>query len=42
MSERAFAAAIRPKSYGESTTGVKKSSVETIVSASGSVASPRR
>ena len=35
-SERAFAAAIRPKSKGDSTTGVKKSSVERIVSASGS------
>jgi len=42
MSERAFAAAIRPKSKGDSTTGVKKSSVERIVSASGSPLLPRR
>jgi hypothetical protein len=42
MSDRALAAAIRPKSKGESTTGVKKSIVETIVSASRSAASPRR
>jgi hypothetical protein len=30
MSESAFVAAIRPKSYGSSTTGVKKSTVWTI------------
>jgi len=41
-SERALAAAIRPKSNGDSTIGVKKSSVARIVSASGSPASPRR
>jgi len=42
MSESALAAAMRPKSKGESTTGVKKSVVERIVSASGSSAAPRR
>jgi hypothetical protein len=32
MSEKAFAAAIRPNQYGSSTTGVKKSTVSTIAS----------
>jgi hypothetical protein len=40
MSERALAAAIRPKSNGLSTIGVKKSTVERIVSASGSPSAP--
>jgi hypothetical protein len=42
MSERALAAAILPKSNGLSTIGVKKSTVERIVSASGSSALPIR
>jgi len=42
MSERAFAAAIRPKSKGDSTTGVKKSIVERTTSAFSSPSSPRR
>src|SRR3954447_16566012 len=40
MSESAFVAAIRPKAYGSSTIGVKKSAVCTIASSSVSCTTP--